>query len=269
MNNKPIGVFDSGLGGLTAVKEIMRVLPFEDIIYFGDTGRVPYGSRSRDTIIKYTKQDINFLKSFDIKIILAACGTASSVALPNIKEDGIKVVGVVEPAAKAAVKATKNKKIAVLGTKGTIRSGAYEKHVKELLPEAEIVSVACPLFVPLVENGYSDMEATYLVAKDYLDNVIESGADTVILGCTHYPMLEKVIQKVVGDNVTLINVGKAAADYLKELLTETESLCGEKVPSYEFFASDCDSGFDELAGMFLNRDISDLKSVDIDKVTED
>lgn len=269
MNNKPIGVFDSGLGGLTAVKEIMSVLPNEDIIYFGDTGRVPYGSRSKDTIIKYTKQDINFLKSFDIKIILAACGTASSVALPNIREGNIKVIGVVEPAAKAAVKATKNKKIAVLGTKGTIKSGAYEKLVKNLLPEAEITSVACPLFVPLVENGYTDMEATYLVAKDYLDQVIKSGADTVILGCTHYPMLEKVIQKVLGVSVALINVGKAAADYLKDLLESTDELSGEKLPSYEFYASDCDSGFDELAGMFLNRDISDLKSVDIDKVTED
>ena len=269
MNNKPIGVFDSGLGGLTAVKEIMRVLPCEDIIYFGDTGRVPYGSRSKDTITKYTKQDINFLKSFDIKIILAACGTASSVALPNIKESNIKVVGVVEPAAKAAVNSTKNKKIAVLGTKGTIKSGAYEKVVKSIMPEAEIVSVACPLFVPLVENGYSEMEATYLVAKDYLEEVIKSEADTVILGCTHYPMLEKVIAKVLGDKVTLINVGKAAADYLKELLEQTDALSGEKEPSYEFYASDCDSGFDELAGMFLNRDISDLKSVDIDKVTED
>jgi len=137
------------------------------------------------------------------------------------------------------------------------------------MPDASLVSVACPLFVPLVENGYADMEATYLIAQDYLKSVIESGADTVILGCTHYPMLEKVISNVLGDSVTLINVGKAAAEYLKELLAETEELSSEKTPAYDFYASDCDSGFEELAEMFLNREIYDLKNVDIDKVTED
>lgn len=269
MNNKPIGVFDSGLGGLTAVKEIMKVLPNEDIIYFGDTSRVPYGSRSSETIIKYTKQDINFLKSFDIKIILAACGTASSVALPQIPEGKIKVVGVVEPAAKAAVAATENKKIAVIGTKGTIKSQAYEKEIRKLMADVEIVSTACPMFVPLVENGYLDHEATYLIAREYLQDAINAGVDTVILGCTHYPMLKQVIGEILGEKVTLIDVGEAAADYLKEILEKTDGLSEEKEPTYEFYASDCASGFDEMAEMFLKRDLGCLKSVDIDKVRED
>lgn len=269
MNNKPIGVFDSGLGGLTAVKEIMNLLPFEDIIYFGDTARVPYGSRSSETIIKYAKQDINFLKSFDIKVILAACGTVSSVALPEIKNKDVKVIGVVEPAAIAAIRATKNKKIAVLGTNGTINSKAYEKEIAKIMPDACITSVACPLFVHLVENGYHNHEATYLIAKDYLKDVIENGCDTVILGCTHYPMLTQVIGEILGKNVTLINVGETAAQYLKEILDKENKLCDEKNPNYEFYASDAKSGFDNLATMFLKRDLGVLKSVDIDKIKED
>lgn len=269
MNNKPIGVFDSGLGGLTAVKEIMRVMPNEDIIYFGDTGRVPYGSRSKETIIKYTKQDINFLKSFDIKVILAACGTASSVALSEISEDEIKVVGVVEPAALAAVKATKSGRIAVIGTKGTIKSNAYEKEIKKLLPEAVITSVACPMFVPLVENGYLNHKATYLIAEEYLKSVIENKADTVILGCTHYPMLKEIISEILGENVQLIDVGKAAADFLRDILEKSDDLAEKRVPSYEFYASDCESGFEDLAKMFLKRDLGTLRNVDIDKIRED
>ncbi|MBQ2897120.1 MAG: glutamate racemase [Clostridia bacterium] len=269
MNNKPIGVFDSGLGGLTAVKEIINVLPNEDIIYFGDTARVPYGSRSSETIIKYAKQDISFLKSFDIKIILAACGTVSSVALPEIPCDKVRVVGVVEPAAIAAVKATKNKKIAVLGTKGTIDSKAYETEIKKLMPDAKITSIACPMFVHLVENGYSEHEATYLIAKEYLKQVIDNGADTVILGCTHYPMLKKVISKVLGENVSLIDVGKAAANYLKEILDTENKLSELKKPSYEFYVSDAKGGFEDLAKLFLKRDLGALKSVDIDKIKED
>ncbi len=269
MKNKPIGVFDSGLGGLTAVKEIMNLMPNEDIIYFGDTARVPYGSRSSETIIKYAKQDINFLKSFDIKIILAACGTVSSVALPEIPNKDVKVIGVVEPAAVAAVKATKNKKIAVLGTQGTINSRAYEKAITKIMPEALITSVACPLFVHLVENGYHDNEATYLIAKDYLSEVIKSGADTVILGCTHYPMLTQVIAEILGNKVKLINVGETAAQYLREILEQEGKLCSEKNPTYEFYASDAKSGFDYLAKMFLKRDLGILKSVDIDKIKED
>lgn len=269
MNNKPIGVFDSGLGGLTAVKEIMKVLPNEDIIYFGDTGRVPYGSRSSETIIKYTKQDINFLKSFDIKVILAACGTASSVALPNIPKGDIPVVGVVEPAAKAAVEATKNGRIAVIGTSGTIRSKAYEKEINKLTEDAEIISTACPMFVPLVENGYLDHDATRLIAKEYLKDTIESGADTVILGCTHYPMLKKIIAEILGEKAVLVDVGQAAADYLKEILKNADNLCAPKKPLYEFYASDCAGGFEEMAQMFLKRNLGNLKSVDIDKITED
>lgn len=269
MNNKSIGVFDSGLGGLTAVKQIMNELPEENIIYFGDTGRVPYGTRSRDTILKYTRGDIRFLKTFDVKVIVIACGTASSAALPMIKDEfDVPIVGVIDAAVYAAVRATRNKKIGVIGTQGTIKSREYEKQIKEYDRSMNIFSKACPLFVSLVENGHFDTAVTRLVVEEYLEEIRAQGVDTLILGCTHYPLLEKVIGEYMGKDVTLINSGAEVAKYLKKKLTNegllNDGACGGE--RYRYYVSDDISSFEELGGIFLEREINgQVNKVDIEK----
>ena len=268
MNNKYIAVFDSGLGGLTAVKELKRVLPTENIIYFGDTGRVPYGTRSDDTIIKYVTSDINFLKTFDIKLIVFACGTASTVALPKVsKNEEIPMIGVVLPTVENAVRATKNNKIGVLGTPGTIKSGKYTEGIKAINPEIDVIDKACPLFVPMVENGFINDEISYLVCKKYLNEVLSFGVDTIILGCTHYPLLEETISKIAGPNVTLINSGASCADYTKDFLTKNNLLATtKKDEQYKYYVSDCVDSFTSVADMFLGEKIGDnIQKINIDK----
>ncbi len=268
MDTRAIGVFDSGLGGLTCVKEIMRLMPGEEIVYFGDTGRVPYGTRSSGTIIKYVESDINFLKTFDIKAIVIACGTASSIALEAARERfDLPVIGVVEPAARAAALATKNGNIGVIGTSGTINSGKYLQTIKEIMPDAKVTSVACPMFVPLVENGYLDHKATYLIAEEYLKPLKRVGADTVIMGCTHYPLLKKVISDIMGDKVSLIDPGGETAAEVKSFLTENAM---ENADTCEkpcrFYVSDSVEGFERLGGIFLGKTISGFtEKIDIEK----
>lgn len=267
MDRRPIGIFDSGLGGLTCVKEIMKLMPGEDIIYFGDTGRVPYGTRSTDTIVKYVRQDINFLKTFDIKYIIIACGTASSAALPQIEKEYMQeITGVVYPASEKAARTTKNKKVGIIGTEGTVRSGKYIEQLLKIDPSLEITQVACPLFVPLVENGYAETKAAELIAEDYLKEIKEKEVDTLILGCTHYPLLKKVIRKILGDEINLIDSGAAAAEFAKkrieELKIETDKDCG----SVQYFVSDITESFASQGGMFLNREICEaVKRIDIEK----
>ena len=266
-DNRAIGVFDSGLGGLTAVKELMNILPNESIIYFGDTGRVPYGTRSNETIIKYVRQDIKFLLTHQVKTIVAACGTASSVALEQLKSEfNIPLIGVLEPVCKAAVRKTKNKKIGVLGTPGTINSGSYKKGIQAILPEALVFQKACPMFVPLVENGYLESEATYIIAREYLAELIEQEVDTIILGCTHYPLLEKVITDIVGSNVSIINAGYETALYTKEILSAKQMLSDEfQDHQKQFFVSDDVDKFAHLGSMFLGQPIkTDVKKIDIE-----
>jgi len=261
MDTRPIGVFDSGMGGLTVVKELMRMLPDECIIYFGDTGRVPYGNRGKDTIISYVRQDISFLKSFDIKAIVVACGTASSVALPAVSKDyDIPVIGVVEPTANYAKTVTKNGKIGILGTAATIGSGVYQT----LLSEYEIHTMACPLFVPLVENGYAQSEAARLIAQDYLEPLKKNGVDTIILGCTHYPLLAPVIKSIMGDEVTLINSGIPTAAYIKGMLEKSGRLSDGPV-QHRYYVSDMTEEFTALAGTFLETRNPDIKKIDINK----
>lgn len=256
MDNRPVGVFDSGLGGLTCVKQLMSVMPDEDIIYFGDTGRVPYGNRSRETIIRYTQDDINFLLEHNIKLIIAACGTASSVALPYIKDVGVKVIGVLEPACHAALKRTKNGKIGVIGTAGTIKSDKYAQIINSIDPSVEVYSAACPMFVPIVENGYADTEVARMVAGDYLTGLKNDGVDTLILGCTHYPLLEGVISDIMGNGVELISSGREAAQYAKRLLEREGLLTGRTAEgSREFFVSDDVESFVQLGGLFLGQKI--------------
>ncbi len=257
MDNRPIGIFDSGLGGLTAVKEFNRILPGEDVIYFGDTGRVPYGTRSNETILKYVRQDIRFLMSHDIKGIIIACGTASSVALDIVKKEfEIPIIGVVEPAAKAALKATRNKKIGVLGTTGTINSGSYEKMLTGLDPEAEIYTKACPMFVPLVENGYRNSEATTIIAREYLLPLKEQGVDTLILGCTHYPLLSETISAIMGAEVILIDSGSVTADEVKEKM-ELAGMLNETGRSgmNRYYVTDAVPQFETLGSVFLEKPI--------------
>ncbi len=271
MDNRAIGVFDSGLGGLTCVKEIMELLPNEEVIYFGDTGRVPYGTRSPETIIKYVESDINFLKTFNIKMIVIACGTASSIALETVKRRfDIPIIGVVDPAVKAAL-ATGKDSIGVIGTPGTINSGKYLQKIKQLKPQTLVTSVACPLFVPLVENGYIKHKATYLIAEEYLRVLKSAKADTVILGCTHYPLLKDVISQVMGMGVKLIDPGYETAFEVKDYLTKNDMLNEMKHDKpYRFYVSDSVEGFERLGGKFLQKEITGLvERIDIEKYTEE
>lgn len=267
MDNRSIGVFDSGLGGLTAAKEIMKLFPNESIVYFGDTSRVPYGTRSKETILKYTHSDIRFLLSRGVKMIVIACGTASSAALPHIKEDfNVPIYGVVDAAGYAAVRETRNKKIGIIGTSATIKSGAYTRYIKEYDPGIDTFERACPLFVPLVENGHFDTKVTELVIDEYLGDIRAAGVDTLILGCTHYPLLAKAISRYMGDDVKLISPGQEVARFLKKKINEDNrhsDICDED--QYSFYVSDSVESFEELGGIFLEQEINGhVKRIDIE-----
>ncbi len=267
VDNRYIGVFDSGLGGLTTVKELKKVLPNENIVYFGDTGRVPYGSRSEETIVKYVIDDINFLMSYDIKMIIIACGTASTVALPIVKNMyDVPMVGVVEPSVKKAISATKNKNIGVIGTSGTINSGKYVQKIRENDKSINVFTNACPLFVPIVENGYADTEVAKMVAQDYLNPLIEKDIDTLILGCTHYPILKNTVKDIMGDKVELVDSGAETAKYVSKFLTDNDMLADKKQDKqYMYFVSDNASNFSKIAGVFLEESIDGLvEKIDIE-----
>lgn len=268
MDNRPIGVFDSGLGGLTAVKEIMSQLPEESIVYFGDTGRVPYGTRSNETIVKYVFQDIRFLLNFDIKLIIIACGTASSVALDMVqKEFAIPIIGVVQPGAEQAVAESENKRIGVIGTPSTINSGSYIRRMLDIDPSVRAFSKACPLFVPLVENGYLDNEVVRLVAEEYLSPLKNENIDTLIMGCTHYPLLKKVIARVMENAVHLIDPGAETARYVKKLLGQDDLLAApHQKGTYKYFVSDSVENFSRLGSLFLEKEINtSVEKIDIEK----
>lgn len=267
MDNRSIGVFDSGLGGLTAVKQIMEEFPNESIVYFGDTGRVPYGTRSKDTIIKYVRGDIRFLESLGVKLIVVACGTASSAALPEVqREFDTPIIGVVGATARAAVNKTRNGKIGIIGTTGTIHSGAYEKLIGEMSPDVVTYSQDCPLFVPLVENGHFNSQMTRLAVEEYLTDIRDSGVDTLILGCTHYPLLKECIGSFMGDGVELIDSGAETAKALKSYFS-AENLHGDNTAAqYSYYVSDNVDGFIHLGGMFLQREINgQVSKIDIEK----
>ncbi|SFE77420.1 glutamate racemase [Peptostreptococcus sp. D1] len=265
MDRRPIGVFDSGLGGLTVLKEINRYLPNEDTIYFGDTARVPYGPRSKETIIKYTFQAINFLKSKEVKAIVIACNTATARALVEAKESyDIPIIGVIDAGARAAVKTTKNKKVGIIGTAGTINSKAYNKAVKSIDKKIQVIGKACPLFVPLVEEGWANKEISSTAAHMYLDSLIERGVDSLVLGCTHYPILKRTIGEAVGADIKLINPAKETALDLKKKLEDNNLLnTSEKKGSCKYFVSDINEQFSKVAGEFLKRKITDLEKVEI------
>ena len=268
MDNRKIGVFDSGLGGLTAVKEIMSLFPNESIVYFGDTGRVPYGTRSKETILKYTYDDINFLLSRDVKMIVIACGTASSAALPEIKtEFNVPIYGVVDSGAYEAARVTKNNKIGIIGTTATIKSGAYNKYLAEYNNKVQTFEKACPLFVPLVENGHFDTPVTELVVEEYLKDIKDAGVDTLILGCTHYPLLKSAISKYMGDDVTLVSPGEEVAKFLRKKITSDNAHSEIRDrDQYSYYVSDSIESFEELGGIFLETKINGkVNKIDIEK----
>lgn len=268
MDKRPIGVFDSGLGGLTAVRELARLMPEEDLVYFGDTGRVPYGGRSRDILIKYARQDTAFLRSFDPKAIVIACGTVSTTALDVLqRENDIPIFGVVEPAVRAAALASQNHRVGLIGTRASIRSGAYERLLARLHPGAEVTARACPLFVPLVENGRflpGDIVAE-TVAAEYLAPIQAAGVDTLILGCTHYPLLKPVIGAYMGPGVTLIDVGAQCARWTAERLDRAGLRAGGTgTGRHRFYVSDSTEDFAALASVFLREDVgSEVEQIDI------
>lgn len=259
MDDRAIGVFDSGMGGLTAVRELVRRLPGEDVVYFGDTGRVPYGSKGADTIIKYARQDVAFLRTFDLKAIVIACGTVSTTALDVLaKENPLPVIGVVEPSARAAVAATKTGRIGLVGTKTTIANGTYERTIRQLMPQAEVTARACPLFVPLVENGrYAPSDPLVkLLVEEYIAPFKEAEVDTLVLGCTHYPLLWDAIAAYLGEDVTLISSGAACIDTVAQLLEDRDMKSAKtQGGSHRYFASDSARDFGALASIFLGEDI--------------
>jgi len=264
----PIGVFDSGIGGLTVVKSVNMFLPSESIIYFGDTARVPYGSKSNSTIIEYSIQDAQFLAKKNVKLIIVACNTASSVALDELRNKfDVPIIGMITPGAKAAIKGTKNKKIGVIGTETTISNKAYSKAIKNIDAKIEVFEKACPLFVPLAEEGWTHHAATKLIAEEYLLELKKAKIDTLILGCTHYPILKDVIQEVIGKNVKLIDSGSAACTEVNEYL-EGRGIKNyqHKIGKHEYYVSDVPKKFNEIANRFLGKELEYLEKVDLEEI---
>lgn len=267
----PIGFFDSGIGGLTVVKSVIELLPNENIVYFGDTARVPYGSKSNDTVIEYTLQAANFLLRKNIKLLVVACNTASSVALKELKRFlTIPVIGMIEPGSKMALQETKRGIIGVIGTRSTINNKAYSNEIKKLNPKVKVIEKACPLFVPLAEEGWIDHKATELIAKDYLTELREKKIDTLVLACTHYPILSGVIQKVIGKNVKLVHSGDPAAKIIEEYLNgrglrNNSNHLGKR----EFYVSDVPTKFHEVAERFLGTKITHLHKVELEELVNE
>ena len=254
MNRDAIGVFDSGLGGLTAVKALNELLPNENIIFFGDTARVPYGTRSRQTILRYTKEDIAFLRRHPVKMIIAACGTVSSMLGAELPVKDMPFTGVVYPAAEKAAEVTENGRIGVIGTPATIRSGSYETALHSVNPHLDVTAMACPLLVHLVEYGYTNKnnQITRLAAEEYLTPIRKAGVDVLIMGCTHYPMIREIIAEIMGDGVKLLSAGEEAAQYAKICLEQQDLLTDSTEAGHNiYYVSDSVSSFRDNAKNFL------------------
>lgn len=263
MNDAPIGVFDSGIGGLTVVAAIMRTLPSERIVYLGDTARVPYGPKSPETVVRYSRQIAEWLLEQRVKAIVIACNTATAHALDVLqREMPVPVIGVVQPGALAAVKATRNRRIGVIGTTGTIRSGAYVRAIMALDPAATVTSVACPLLVPLVEEGWLEHPATHLIAGTYLAALRAASIDTLVLGCTHYPLLTPVIASAVGPGVTLVDSAAETASALSEVLAARHLRASAQpagiVP--RFVATDAPDMFRQVGQRFIGPALNDVET---------
>lgn len=267
-SNSPIGVFDSGIGGLTVARELFELLPNESVTYFGDTARVPYGPKSPETVLNYSREAAAFLMSRGVKMVVVACNTATAHAAEELSSElPVPVIGVVEPGARTAAAASRTGRIGVIGTAGTIGSGAYDLAVRRLVPDARVYAQPCPLFVPLVEEGWADREATRLVAREYLEPLHEVDIDVLILGCTHYPLLAPTISEVVGPSVTLVDSAHETALQVRAMLTESGMLRTDTAaPVHEFFVSDSPMRFREVGRRFLGNAIGDVARVSVEGV---
>ena len=264
LRDQPVGIFDSGIGGLTVLKEMRHEVPAEDIVYFGDTAHVPYGTKSKETITRFSMDNVTFLRNFDVKMVVVACNTASSLSLDALKDSfSMPIIGVIEPGAKEALTRTKNGRIGIIGTKATIGSGAYEACLKRLDPSVRVYSQACPLFVPFVEEGWLDGGIVSKVAKTYLEPLKNFKIDTLILGCTHYPLLKDVIQKTIGGPVVLVNSAEETAKEAKRLLEglEIPAPRQKREQNIRFFVSDEPENFRVLGERFLGRPIQSVAKV--------
>ena len=265
MNNRPIGIFDSGLGGLTVFKEVRKLLPHEDIVYFGDTARVPYGTKSKETVIKFSVENTDFLIGLNVKMIVVACNTSSSFSLPVLKRRcGIPVLGVIRPGALEAARVTKNMKVGVIGTRATVSSGVYEREIKKIDPDIRVTSGACPLFVPLVEEGWLEGDIAERVAAQYLAPFKRKKIDAIILGCTHYPLLKHVIRGVLGKSVMLVDSATQTALAVKDVLVE-RGIYNRKIGKGKcrFYVSDEPLLFKKIGSKFIGSRISNVKKVDV------
>ncbi len=266
MRERPIGVFDSGVGGLTVVSQLLRVLPGEDIIYFGDTAHLPYGSKSKEVVTRFSLDIANFLKKQKVKIIVVACNTASSFALSSLRENiELSVIGVIEPGAQAAIDTTRNFRIGVIGTEGTIESRAFEGALRRMDKNVKVFSQACPLFVPLVEEGWLDESETAQIAEKYLSPLKDKGIDTLILGCTHYPLLKGLLSIIMGEKVSLIDTAEATARAVEGSLGEKNLLReGNRKAVCKFFVSDSPQKFLQLGRRFLGKNIDKAERVNLE-----
>lgn len=260
---RPIGIFDSGVGGLTVFREIARRLPGEDLIYLGDSARVPYGTKSPDTVQRYTREAASFLLRRDIKMLVVACNTATAAALPALQSTlQIPVVGVVQPGAEAAIRATEGR-IGVIATEGTVKSRAYTNAIRALRPDVAVIEAACPLFVPLVEEGWANTRVAREVAEIYLAPLVDAGIDTLVLGCTHYPLLRNTIQSVVGDGITIVDSAETTAEKVHSNIPDDASAgSGEHL----FLVTDAAERFQKIAGEFLEQNVENLQLVSLESL---
>ncbi|WP_224984331.1 glutamate racemase [Geomonas agri] len=267
---KAIGIFDSGVGGLTVLKEIVQTLPQEDTIYLGDTARVPYGTKSPETVVRYSRQIARYLLNRDIKLLVVACNTASAVALSALQQEfDIPIVGVIEPGARAAAAATRTGKVGVIGTAATVASSAYTKAIKRINPDIEVVNRACPLFVPLAEEGWVENEVTRMTAHIYLEDLKAQGVDTLVLGCTHYPILKDVIAQVMGPEVTLVDSAAETARTVAQILTEQGLLRPENERgNHHYYVTDIPAGFIRVGNRFLGGELGDVYQVSLEQEQE-
>lgn len=266
MDNRPIGVFDSGVGGLTVVKQIIKAMPYEHTIYFGDTARVPYGSKSRETVTKFSSQIIRFLKTKDVKAVVIACNTVSSNCYEALTEEfpDLPIIEVVTPGVETCLATTKNNKVGLIGTEGTVSSGAYEKRLKAANKDIQVFKKACPLFVPLAEEGWTDNDVAFRTAEIYLNELVEKGIDSIILGCTHYPILKSCIGTVVGENVKIVDPAKATALKAKAYLTDHNMLSSSTAENHVFYVSDNNAKFNIICERVLHKEFH-AQQIDIEK----
>lgn len=264
---KAIGIFDSGVGGLTVLKEVVQALPQEDTIYLGDTARVPYGTKSPETVIRYSRQIARYLYNRDIKLLVVACNTASAVALAALQQEfDIPIVGVIEPGARAAAAATRTGRVGVIGTAATVASSAYTKAIKRINPELEVVNRACPLFVPLAEEGWVDNEVTRMTARIYLEDLKHQGVDTLVLGCTHYPILKEVIAQVMGPGVTLVDSAAETARTVAGILSEQGLLRpANERGNHHYYVTDIPASFIRVGNRFLGGELGDVYQVSLER----